>query len=139
VSDEPSHAHAGFGVRLVAVFIDGIAILLVERALVALFDVVGLVIALFLALAYFSYFEGSASGQSAGKRAMSIRVVDETTYQPIGAGRAALRFGARFVSMAALFVGYLWAIWDPQGQTWHDKIARTTVVSTDAYPVDTWP
>lgn len=34
----------------------------------------------------------------------------------------------RLVSMAGLFLGYLWALWDKEGQTWHDKIAGTAVI-----------
>ena len=143
MSDFPStpsqQARAGFGVRLVALFIDGMAVIVVQRLLIALLGPIGFLLALFAGLAYLTYFEGSNSGQTVGKRAMSIRVVDATTFGPIGPGRAALRYVGRIVSTVALFVGYLWAIWDPDNQTWHDKIAGTYVVPVDAYPVDAWP
>jgi uncharacterized RDD family membrane protein YckC len=32
------------------------------------------------------------------------------------------------VSMSAFFLGFLWMLWDPRQQGWHDKIARTLVV-----------
>ncbi|HEY7544858.1 MAG TPA: RDD family protein, partial [Blastocatellia bacterium] len=32
------------------------------------------------------------------------------------------------LSMAALFLGFLWMLWDPRQQGWHDKLARTIVV-----------
>ena len=34
----------------------------------------------------------------------------------------------RVISTAGLLLGYFWALWDKEGQTWHDKIAGTTVV-----------
>jgi uncharacterized RDD family membrane protein YckC len=33
------------------------------------------------------------------------------------------------------YLGYLWMLWDPQQQTWHDKLVGTTVVPVSAYPV----
>jgi hypothetical protein len=32
-------------------------------------------------------------------------------------------------------LGYWWMLWDPQQQTWHDKLVATTVVPTSAFPV----
>ena len=43
------------------------------------------------------------------------------------------------VSGLACGLGYLWMLWDPQRQTWHDKAAGTYVVRVSAYPVDKWP
>jgi uncharacterized RDD family membrane protein YckC len=143
VSDLPfvpsQRARASFGTRFVAWFIDFMAVIVAERILLALLGALGFVLAIFAGLAYFTYFEGSSSGQTIGKRAMSIRVVDAATSAPVGPGRAALRYLGKLVSGIALFVGYLWAIWDQEHQTWHDKIAGTYVVPVDAYPVDAWP
>jgi hypothetical protein len=30
-------------------------------------------------------------------------------------------------------------LWDPNKQTWHDKMATSVVVPTSAYPVAAWP
>jgi uncharacterized RDD family membrane protein YckC len=139
VSMPGQRARAAFGVRLVAFFIDFMAVVVVERLLLALLGALGVVLAIFTGLAYFTYFEGSSSGQTVGKRAMSIRVVDAATSGPLGPGKAALRYVARLVSGIVLFIGYLWSLWDPESQTWHDKIAGTYVVPVDAYPVDHWP
>ena len=57
-----------------------------------------------------------------------VRVLDAETGAFIGKGRAAKRIVMSWVSAVALFVGYLWMIWDPQKQTWHDKVARSVVV-----------
>jgi uncharacterized RDD family membrane protein YckC len=34
----------------------------------------------------------------------------------------------KLVSGVALGLGYLWMLWDPNKQTWHDKVAKTYVV-----------
>jgi uncharacterized RDD family membrane protein YckC len=36
-------------------------------------------------------------------------------------------------------IGYLWMLRDEERQTWHDKVASSIVVPTDAFPVDKWP
>ena len=99
----------------------------------------GSVLGLFVGLAYFTYFEGSPSGQTIGKRAMNIRVVDFSTGGSIEYGRAALRYLMRLVSGFVCLLGYLWMLWDPERQTWHDKVANSVVVPTSAYPVGAWP
>lgn len=35
------------------------------------------------------------------------------------------------ISGYALFLGYLWALWEPQRRTWHDLIAGTKVVPAE--------
>lgn len=76
---------------------------------------------------YYAYFEG-VKGQTIGKQALSIRVVDADNNQLIGAGRGVGRYFARILSAIPCFLGYFWMIWDPQKQTWHDKIVRSSVV-----------
>jgi uncharacterized RDD family membrane protein YckC len=95
----------------------------------------GNLVSVALALAYFTYFEGSSSGQTLGKQALGIRVLDFKAGGPIGYGRALLRTIARYLSAIVLLLGYLWMLWDREKQTWHDKIASTVVVPVDAYPV----
>ena len=136
----PSGPRAGFFRRLGAVIVDalvvgipvGIILALVNSsALYALWTVVG--------LAYFTYFEGSQSGQTVGKRALGIRVIDYQTGGPIGYGRAFIRWIGRIISALLCYLGYLWMLWDREKQTWHDKLANDVVVPTDAYPVHQWP
>jgi hypothetical protein len=38
----------------------------------------------------------------------------------------------KFVSGLFMGIGYFWAIWDKDGQAWHDKIAGTVVVTRAA-------
>ncbi|MGH8446106.1 MAG: RDD family protein [Solimonas sp.] len=63
-----------------------------------------------------------------GKMAISARVVDATTGQPMRAGQATIRYLGYFVSLLPLFFGFIWIGLDPRKQGWHDKIAGTVVV-----------
>jgi uncharacterized RDD family membrane protein YckC len=84
-------------------------------------------VALGAAAFYFGKLDG-VGGQSLGKKAMSIRVVDVGTGAPIGFGRGVGRYFCKFISAIVCFLGFLWAAWDPQKQTWHDKAVRSVVV-----------
>ena len=61
---------------------------------------------------------------------MAVRavIVDAATGEPPSMGQLIGRYFAYIVSTIPLGLGYLWAAWDPQKQTWHDKLARTFVV-----------
>lgn len=71
--------------------------------------------------------EGS-TGQTIGKKALGIKTVDATTGQPIGTGRAVGRFFSYIISSFICYLGFFWALWDPNKQAWHDKIVSTVVV-----------
>ena len=45
-----------------------------------------------------------------------------------GIGRALGRFLGYLISTIALYIGLIWAAFDPRKQGWHDKIASTFVV-----------
>jgi uncharacterized RDD family membrane protein YckC len=136
----PSGPRASFGRRLVAALLDGIILAIPNSILnAAVGRYGGSAIALAIGIAYFGYFEGSPSGQTIGKRALGIRVVDFATGGPIGFGRAVVRFVGRYVSAIACFLGYLWMLWDKEKQTWHDKFASDVVVPVADYPVSSWP
>lgn len=89
-----------------------------------------------LYVGYFAYFEGGPSGQTLGKKAMSIRVIRQDTGGPLGYGLGIGRYFARILSSFLCGLGYLWMLWDQQKQTWHDKLTKTIVVPTAAYPVN---
>jgi uncharacterized RDD family membrane protein YckC len=90
-------------------------------------------------IVYYAYFEGSPSGQTIGKKALKIRVIDFNTGGPLGFGRGLIRGVARIPSQFLCYLGYLWMLWDQEKQTWHDKLSTTVVVPESAYPVEKWP
>ena len=125
----PSGPRAGFWIRFFAMTLDGL-VLLVPFMVTAVATGVstGRTVFWLLFMAYFTLLEGGPSGQSLGKRACGIRVVDLLTGEPIGRGRALIRALGRLVSFVAFLLGYLWMVVDREKQTWHDKMARSVVV-----------
>jgi len=138
---EPSGPRATFFQRFGALLIDailvGIVIAIVQSAVSRSF---GSLLGLALGILYYGWLEGSASGQTIGKRVLGIRVYDfRDGGGPIGTSRGILRYFARILSALPILLGYFWMLWDDEKQTWHDKIAGSVVVPASAYPVEKWP
>ena len=72
-------------------------------------------------------FRQGRTGQSIGKSALHIRLVTERTMTHTGALLAFGREIAHYVD-GAIYVGYLWPLWDAKNQTLADKICGTVVV-----------
>lgn len=70
------------------------------------------------------------TGQTVGKKAMSIRLVREDTGQPLGFGMAFVRRLAHFLDSIACYIGWLWPLWDDKAQTFADKAVGSVVVKT---------
>ena len=124
--------YAGFWIRLGAAVIDSLIVSVVGGILrliilrVGSFWLIGL-----LPWLYYWLFTG-LKGQTLGKMALGIKVVDEQGDMP-GLGRAALReIPGKIVSLIALYLGFLWIIWDERKQGWHDKIAKTYVLRVES-------
>ncbi|KKS17541.1 MAG: hypothetical protein UU77_C0032G0002 [candidate division WWE3 bacterium GW2011_GWC1_41_7] len=81
-----------------------------------------------LAWAYYIYMVVKY-GATVGKMAMGLRVQNETTGANLSWLEAFLReVVGKLLSGLALGLGFLWMLWDPKKQTWHDKIAKSIVV-----------
>jgi uncharacterized RDD family membrane protein YckC len=135
----PTGPRASFGIRFVAALIDGVIVGVANLILFAILKAAGQGLGLLLSLGYFTYFEGSPSGQTPGKRVMNIRLIDFETGGAPGYGKAAIRWVCRYISAIPCGLGYLWMLWDKEKQTWHDKLSTTVVVPTSDYPVAAWP
>lgn len=72
-------------------------------------------------------FRMGRTGQSVGKKVMGIRLVEEHTGRPMGAGMCFVREIAHTLDQF-FYLGYLWPLWDPKRQTFADKILSTVVV-----------
>ena len=139
-ADRPPVQRAAFFQRAVAYLIDGLLFVPVDLALVVAFGPNGSYLTVPLGLLYFAYLEGSPSGQTVGKRALGIRIVDARgSSSGIGFGRGLIRYLGKILSSLPLLLGFFWMLWDSEKQTWHDKIASTVVVPEAAMPVDRWP
>ena len=130
-----SGAKVGFWIRLVAIFIDGILLGIVTSILnLALNGNVqgrgGL--QTLLGVLYYTYFWSSSSpwpGQTLGNKALGIRVV-RTDGSDLSITQALIRYVGLVISIICLFIGVIWAAFDPNKQGWHDKIAGTYVVKS---------
>ncbi|WP_373069532.1 RDD family protein [Sulfurimonas sp.] len=68
-------------------------------------------------------------GASIGKLVMKIRVIEIATLDNPNVLSALNRAIFRVVSELVFYLGFLWAIFDPSRQAWHDKTAKTLVVN----------
>ncbi len=77
---------------------------------------------------YNRWYLAGKTGQSWGKKALSIRLVTEQTGQPVG---ALLAFGRDILHIidSICLIGYLFPLWDAKKQTLSDKMVKTIVVT----------
>jgi uncharacterized RDD family membrane protein YckC len=83
---------------------------------------------------YNRWYRAGTTGQSLGKSATNVRLINEQTGRPIGGGMAFVRDLCHFVDAIICYVGFLFPLWDDKRQTLADKIMTTVVVRNDAVP-----
>lgn len=106
--------YMGFWIRFAAAIIDGIIISFISFVLPRL--IYGLLIAFGILLPWLYYwlFTG-LKGQTPGKMAVGIKVVNAEG-SILGLVHAALRqVPGKIVSFIAIYLGFLWIIWDVAG------------------------
>lgn len=129
----PPGAIAGFWIRFLGALIDGVLISVVVWILALPFGVDGMSggnpLQFIIAGAYFTYLHATPAGQTVGNRVVGVRIVDADGGGPLPYSRTLIRYLMSIVSGIPVALGYLWMLWDqPLRQTWHDKVASTTVV-----------
>ena len=116
--------YMGFWIRLAAWVIDNVVLLVPSLLAESVLPFWGPVI---VGTLYAVLFIG-LKGQTPGKMALGIQVVDERGNIP-GIGRAVLReIIGKFVSTLVVLLGFLWVGWDAQKRGWHDYIGGTYVI-----------
>lgn len=73
-------------------------------------------------------FKMGRTGQSVGKKALGLKLVNEQTGQPIGAMQAFLRELLGGLINQVFYLSYLWMLWDDNKQTLADKVVHSTVI-----------
>ena len=137
-SSAPAAAYGGFWIRVVAYIIDIIILGVVSGIIDAIFRVnpsdtssgsygIASFINFLIEIAYFAGL-WAYMGATVGQRIFKLRVVDANTGQPIGIGKALLRWLGLVVSFLVCFVGVIWVAFDGRKQGWMDKIAGTLVL-----------
>ena len=130
--------YGGFWIRLVAYVIDVVILGIVEAILNVIFRVnpgdpsssgygVVQVLNLVISIAYFAGL-WTYWGATVGQRLLKLKVVDANTMQPIGFGKALVRWLGLIVSFLVCFIGVIWVAFDSRKQGWMDKIAGTVVL-----------
>jgi len=76
-----------------------------------------------------AYFAGmwAWKGTTVGGVVLSLKVV-RLDARPVTFAVALVRGLAAAFSVIVMFLGFLWIIWDPEKQGWHDRIAGTVVI-----------
>ena len=69
----------------------------------------------------------SLNGQTVGGLLVGVRVVRADGHR-LSFGRAVLRMVGSYLSGLAVFIGFLWALFDRRRQGWHDKLAGSVIV-----------
>lgn len=68
-------------------------------------------------------------GASIGKLVMKIRVIEISTLQNPSVISSLNRAAVRVIGESLFYLGFLWGVFDPARQTWHDKTAKTLVIN----------
>lgn len=140
MNNDNDYEYAGFWIRFCASMIDTI--------------VLGMIITPVLYMVYGnSYFSGELSewlplrilvewifpiaasvgfwvykSATPGKMALSLKVLDEKTGEPLTISQSIIRYLGYFVSTVTFLLGFIWVGMDSKKQGFHDKIASTVVV-----------
>jgi uncharacterized RDD family membrane protein YckC len=107
---------AGFWLRAAAILVDSV--------LFALIAFMTFGIGSFAWIVYEVCLLTLWDGQTLGKKAVGIKVQGVSGRW----GASLARTLMKIVSAVPFGLGFFWMLWDEKGQTWHDKIADTTVV-----------
>ena len=113
---------AGFWKRFLAALLDHLLLMGVVIAL----PLIGAALYLPIMVAYFVGM-WTWKGTTVGSLLLGLKLI-RTDGSPVTFSVAFVRSLLSFFSFAVGCLGFLWAAWDTEKQTWHDKIAGTVVV-----------
>ncbi len=119
--DTASLPRAGFWIRMAALFIDAILL----GILTAFIDGPGSVSLILLAI--YGAVMWKLKATTIGGIVCGLKVI-RLDGRPIDWPTAVVRALGCFLSLVVAGLGFIWVIFDEQKQSWHDKIAGTTIV-----------
>ncbi len=82
-------------------------------------------------LQYFALFT-VFGGTTPGMMCRGLQVVSFSGEEPTPR-QMLLRSGGYLLSAGTCFMGFLWAMWDEDELTWHDRFSRTYLSSAQTY------
>jgi uncharacterized RDD family membrane protein YckC len=122
----PGLVYGGFWIRFVAYVIDAILVGIVYSVAFAISAALGVLVYV-AALVYFPVC-WAVLGQTIGMMPFGLRVVRADDGGKITWTNAILRLIGFVISAIFLYIGLIWAAFDPRKQGWHDKIGGTVVI-----------
>ncbi len=127
----PAPSYANWGQRVGAYLIDLAPLIVLEIIVFAVGNaaVSFLIYLIWLGIVIYNrWYQAGTTGQSWGKKALGLKLVSESTGEPIGPGMAFARDICHILDWLACFVGFLFPLWDAKRQTFADKIISTIVI-----------
>jgi uncharacterized RDD family membrane protein YckC len=127
----PAPSYANWGQRVGAYLIDLAPLIVLEIIVFAVGNaaVSFLIYLIWLGIVIYNrWYQAGTTGQSWGKKALGLKLVSESTGQPIGPGMAFARDICHILDSLACFIGWLFPLWDAKRQTFADKIISTVVI-----------
>ncbi|MCF3651199.1 RDD family protein [Synoicihabitans lomoniglobus] len=125
VRDLSTLPRAGFWARLGATLLDVILVAIVVNMLDSSFldvdDMFPLIAAVYFIVLW------ALKGTTIGGIVFGLKVV-RLDDRPVDWSVAIVRGLGAFLSLFAIGLGFIWVAFDPERQSWHDKIAGTTIV-----------
>ena len=119
---------ATFGQRFVGWIIDWGILFVISIILQLVLKTVGALLSIIVQIGYSAYFEGTQNGQTIGKKVTGLQVVPKAG-GAMDLNKGIIRAVGKLVSGIPCGLGFFWMLWDKDKETWHDKIAGTTVIS----------
>ena len=139
-SNEAPIEYAGFWVRVLASIIDSIMIMLVtlpvltavygtqmwtnDKMYQGTFDVLMTYVFPVIVIVLFWVYKSATPG----KMVCNIEIVNDGPVKKLGVGQALARYLCYYISMLALFLGFIWVAIDKRKRGFHDIITNTIVV-----------
>lgn len=77
------------------------------------------------------YIRQGRTGQSIGKQALGLKLVKESTGEPLGGWLCFGRHLLHILDELPCFIGFLWPLWDAKRQTFADKIVSSVVIRVE--------
>jgi uncharacterized RDD family membrane protein YckC len=126
---------AGFWMRFLAHICDGITISLVMLPFQIISNQLGSgasgSLVTLAGVIFGIYMQAQWTGKRGGtplRVRLGVLVLDQYDGSYIGTSRAVNRVLMGYVSQAVFMIGYLSMLWNPNKQTWHDRVAKSVVV-----------
>lgn len=117
---------AGFWIRLAAALLDFLIIGISTAMLDSIFNFRGTGF-IFFAIAAYCVVMWKTKGTTIGGVICGLKVV-RLDDRPIDWGVAIVRALTAFLSFCVAGLGFIWVAFDDEKQSWHDKVAGTTIV-----------